>query len=315
MAFRNLTKKFFDIRSGNKVNRSFHKNSLSDEEAQDGGLLKASGDSSNWKPAKDTLPPAWVDKIEEVEEDVNKIQTKIADLASAHTKRLMDTFASEDVEILQEREIDNKTREITDIFHHAENILKLFSMFAKDVNISAAERSVRNNMQRSLAKKLQGLSMEFRRTQKEYMNRLQSLKAGAGNQAFEFLENNNRKPSSNKLVDYDDGFTNEQIFEVDTTADIVNSRDEEIARIATSIDELAKIFKELAVLVIDQGTILDRIDYNMETAVEHAKEGVKQLTKAEDHQKSAMATKCIIALVVLIIIMLGVLIWKHSSNK
>ena len=43
----------------------------------------------------------------------------------------------------------------------------------------------------------------------------------------------------------------------------MNERDEEIVRIAKSIEELAAIFKELAVLVIDQGTILDRIDYNM----------------------------------------------------
>ena len=31
-----------------------------------------------------------------------------------------------------------------------------------------------------------------------------------------------------------------------------------------SIEDLSTIFKELAVLVIDQGTILDRIDFNME---------------------------------------------------
>ncbi len=85
--------------------------------------------------------------------------------------------------------------------------------------------------------------------------------------------------------------------------------------IAKSIEELAAIFKELAVLVIDQGTILDRIDYNMENAVDSAKEGVKQLEKAEEHQKNSMSVKCIIALVVLIIIMVGVLIWKHSGKK
>lgn len=97
---------------------------------------------------------------------------------------------------------------------------------------------------------------------------------------------------------------------------MVNQRDEEITNIARSIEELAQIFKELAVLVIDQGTILDRIDYNMENAVEHAKEGMKQLEKAEEHQKNSLAMKCIIALVVLIIIMIGILIWKHSSaNK
>ena len=44
----------------------------------------------------------------------------------------------------------------------------------------------------------------------------------------------------------------------------VNERDTEIMRIAQSIEELAVIFKQLAVLVIDQGTILDRIDYYQE---------------------------------------------------
>lgn len=48
---------------------------------------------------------------------------------------------------------------------------------------------------------------------------------------------------------------------------------------AKSIEELAQIFKELAVLVIDQGTVLDRIDYNMEMAVERTKQGMVELEK------------------------------------
>lgn len=70
----------------------------------------------------------------------------------------------------------------------------------------------------------------------------------------------------------------------------------------------------LFVFVFSVGTILDRIDYNMENAVEHAREGVKQLHKAEEHQKANLAIKCIILLVVLIIIMVGVLVWKHSGK-
>ncbi len=94
---------------------------------------------------------------------------------------------------------------------------------------------------------------------------------------------------------------------------MVNQRDEEINRIAKSIEELAQIFKELAVLVIDQGTILDRIDYNMEQVLENTKEGIVQLNKAEDYQKSALPLRCIIALVVLILIMLGAMLLKHTA--
>jgi len=87
----------------------------------------------------------------------------------------------------------------------------------------------------------------------------------------------------------------------------------QIMNIARSIEELAQIFKELAVLVIDQGTILDRIDYNMEAAVDHAKEGVQELVKAEEHQKSATPIKCIAFLVLGIIILLAILIHRWSK--
>ena len=68
-------------------------------------------------------------------------------------------------------------------------------------------------------------------------------------------------------------------------------------------------------LVIDQGTILDRIDYNMETAVEHADEGKDFICVILVEQKNALPMRCIIALVVLIAIMLIVLVVKNSPQK
>ena len=76
----------------------------------------------------------------------------------------MVTFDADEVQ--QERDIDYVTREITDLFRHAESILKEFNKQGDEGKISASERTVRNNMQRSLAKKLQGLSSSFRSSQK-----------------------------------------------------------------------------------------------------------------------------------------------------
>lgn len=59
----------------------------------------------------------------------------------------------------------------------------------------------------------------------------------------------------------------------------IHERDAEISKIAESIEELATIFKELSTLVIDQGTILDRIDYNMEEVVERTELGLQKLEK------------------------------------
>lgn len=54
-------------------------------------------------------------------------------------------------------------------------------------------------------------------------------------------------------------------------------REREINDIAKGIIELADIFKELQTMVIDQGTMLDRIDYNVENMAVNVKAAEKEL--------------------------------------
>ena len=51
----------------------------------------------------------------------------------------------------------------------------------------------------------------------------------------------------------------------------INTRSNEIEELTKSINDLAVLFKDLSVLVIEQGTILDRIDYNIENAEKNTK--------------------------------------------
>jgi syntaxin 16 len=88
-------------------------------------------------------------------------------------------------------------------------------------------------------------------------------------------------------------------------------REREIIAIAQSINELAALFNELSVLVIEQGTVLDRIDYNVEQTLFKVREGVEELQVAEDHSKKAYTMKLIFFLIFIIIILTCILIFKH----
>lgn len=57
----------------------------------------------------------------------------------------------------------------------------------------------------------------------------------------------------------------------------ISQREREVNEIARSIAALAEIFRELQALVIDQGTLLDRIDYNIESTRVNMKVAVKEL--------------------------------------
>jgi len=147
--------------------------------------------------------------------------------------------------------------------------------------------------------------MAFRQSQRKYLAEVQAQKSGG-------LGSGDSKFGIDVGAESGDFFTTQQLAVVDDLTAAVQSRDQEIAKIAQSIEELGSIFKELAVLVIDQGTILDRIDYNMEAVVESTKTGLKQLEKAEKNQKSARPMRCIICLSITIFVLSILLVLKHT---
>eukprot|EP00163_Fabomonas_tropica_P016509 TRINITY_DN2958_c1_g1_i1.p1 TRINITY_DN2958_c1_g1~~TRINITY_DN2958_c1_g1_i1.p1 ORF type:complete len:332 (+),score=55.76 TRINITY_DN2958_c1_g1_i1:206-1201(+) len=286
------------------VRASFMKNMPSDVER---GLVQEHDAS---------LPPAWIDVVDAVHDDVARITTKLDELHKHHRQHLMPQFGEQDD---LEQTIEIITQEITRLFRTAEQKIKKIQQAAEgqslstlggDVNEppapahkpSPGEDAVKKNVTRQLAMELATLSQSFRKSQQEYLARLRRQKEG--------LPNYDDKGSSAAggsvapvatLEEFDQGFTTQQLLSLEHSEAVIDERDRELRNIAASINDLAVIFKELSVLVIDQGTILDRIDYNVEQLVQHTEKGYQELKKAEDYQKSARLKLCIILLTVLVI--------------
>lgn len=94
----------------------------------------------------------------------------------------------------------------------------------------------------------------------------------------------------------------------------IAQREREIEQIAQGIIDLSNIFQELQTMVIDQGTMLDRVDYNVERMATDVKEADKELKVATTYQKKTTKRKIILLLILLVAGMFILLLVKPKSR-
>lgn len=99
---------------------------------------------------------------------------------------------------------------------------------------------------------------------------------------------------------------------------LIAQREREIEDIAQGIIELANIFQELQTMVIDQGSMLDRIDYNVENMSRDVREADKELKVASGYQKRSTKRKIMLLLAILIagvFILLSLKLSRKGANS
>ncbi|GAB5569062.1 syntaxin-16 isoform X2 [Prionailurus iriomotensis] len=219
-------------------------------------------------------PPKWVDGVDEIQYDVGRIKQKMKELASLHDQHLNRPTLDDSSE--QEHAIEITAQEITQA--KCQRAVQALPGRARRARSDQEERLLRNVVA-SLAQALQELSASFRRAQSGYL-----------------------RP----------GFTDDQLVLVEQNTLMVEEREREIRQIVQSISDLNEIFRDLGAMIVEQGTVLDRIDYNVEQSCIKTKDGLKQLHKAEQYQKKNRKMLVILILFVVIIVLVVVLISVKS---
>ncbi|KAJ4802721.1 Syntaxin [Rhynchospora pubera] len=252
------------------------------------------------------LPPAWVDLSEEITVNIQNAKKKMVELSKVHERALMPSFGDGKEE---HHAIEELTLDITNLLKRSEKrLMKLAS------NVPSEDSSVRKNVQRSLASDLQNLSMEFRKRQNNYLKRLRQLKEGQDGSPDFGIDLNATRTASHEYGEdefEDVGFNDHQMSQLKKSEEFTREREKEISQVVESVNELAQIMKDLSILVIDQGTIIDRIDYNIQNVASTVEEGYKQLQKAERTQKKGGMVMCATVLVIMCFVMLVLLVLKE----
>jgi syntaxin 16 len=231
------------------------------------------------------LSPIWVPVVDRIKDNIAKAKEKLLTLQKLQQKRLLRVFDDEGGK--GDIDVEMTAGSISNLLCNGERGVKELERY-----MTMEDREMLVNIQKSLATQLTKLSSEFKGAQKKYMSEIRKRRGGG---TFE------ESISTSATDVLDAGFTEDQLIELEEIEGQVETRSQEITKIARSITELNSVFKEMANLVVEQGTILDRIDYNMENVVKDTAQANKELTKAEDAQKNSRVQKCILALVAFII--------------
>lgn len=94
------------------------------------------------------------------------------------------------------------------------------------------------------------------------------------------------------------------------TQELFQNEDVELGALLQRAAEVRDIFAELSNLIIEQGTIIDRIDYNISESLDNANLAHKELERAARHQSKSRMWLCVIILTVIVIILLLCIVMK-----
>ncbi|XP_030578323.1 syntaxin-7-like isoform X2 [Archocentrus centrarchus] len=110
-------------------------------------------------------------------------------------------------------------------------------------------------------------------------------------------------PSESQIQIQTDAITEEDLS-------LIYERESAIRQLEADIVDINDIFKDLGMMVHEQGDMIDSIEANVESADTSIQKGIQHLSRASDHQQSSRKKICIIVIVLVVVaVVVGLIIW------
>ncbi|RCK66672.1 T-SNARE affecting a late Golgi compartment protein 2 [Candida viswanathii] len=290
-----------------------------DEEENEGLIISSRKEPSNGPDQTKSIPlKPLVPSIFDIAKDLDVLLAAIAksvdDLNAMYKKLIIGDKATRH---RLELDIEELNYQILRKFEQCYVLVKKFDYLSKNydklgLNYTTLDLEILVNYKKNYANKIQESSLKFRNLQNNYMKFLKD-------DDDEFNEED--LLMSDLPVDEKPEFegsrqqqsqTQQQINHGDSQ--FLHQREREISKLAHGILEILTIFKEMESMVIEQGTMLDRIDYNLTTTVQELKSADKELIKAHHYQKRTTKCKIIFFLCLCVFALLMILMLRPGSS-
>jgi len=239
--------------------------------------------------------PKYMQLYEECNNILKDFDIEFNKLKEEQQKRIVPNFNETESKLI--------TQNIQMISSKMTQQLKKCKQLAKELKIqlslSDLDENVKINMYQNLLNRLAETT--------------RALQINEEMQLQKYQEFNGVEDSFFNFNNYDSIETNQtQNFKsIDTKKlDVNKERNKEIDQIVKTVNELKEIFMDVSELVIAQGTILDRIDYNTYQTRHNIRRGNKEMEETHERLKSGCLRRINQILVLIIFIMAILIIFK-----
>ena len=246
--------------------------------------------------------PRYMEVYEQCNNLLKDFEIEFNKLREEQQKRIVPSFNESESKLINQN--------IQYISNKMTQKLKKCKYLAKELKTylvnSYLDDNIKINMYQNLLNRLADAARSLQRNEELY---LQKFREFGANESF-FSNNNNIINNNNydsiETTQTQNFYTNSSEKKVD----IGKERTKELDQMVNTVLELKKIFEEVSNMVIFQGTILDRIDYNTYQARHNIRRGNREMEEAHERLKSGCLRRLNQILIFAIFIMSILIIFK-----
>ena len=235
-------------------------------------------------------PPRYMDMYEQCNNLLQDLEIEFNKLKEEQQKRIVPSFDETNTKLINQNIqmiSDRMTQKLKKCKYLTKELKTLLANSSLDDNIKI-------NMYQNLLNRLAEISREMQINEEKYIQKYQELN---GYEESYFTINNTNN------LDSIETFQSHVFNSNKKKVDITKERNKEIDQMVNTVTELKNIFQDVSNMVISQGTILDRIDYNTYQGRHNIRRGNRELEESHESLKSGCLRKINQILIIAIFIM------------
>ena len=242
--------------------------------------------------------PRYMDMYEQCNNLLKDLEIEFNKLKEEQQKRIVPTFDETNTKLINQNIqmiSDKMTQKLKKCKYLTKELKTLLANSSLDDNIKI-------NMYQNLLNRLAEISREMQINEEKYLQKYQEL--NGYEETFFTINNSNNLDSIETFQSHAFNSNNKKKI------DVSKERNKEIDQMVNTVNELKNIFQDVSNMVIFQGTILDRIDYNTYQSRHNIRRGNRELEESHERLKSGCLRRLNQILIIAIFIMSILIIFK-----